>query len=173
MVTVDESGATQDFLTSGATDEQHRQLVDWPDGEHLFEQLRDLPGPHRIADIGEFARSFGADWNFGMSLSCLCTPLRHLGVHVGNFFIGDKEGPDPFTAQDEEALLLFAAQAGAAIVNARAFRAEQRARADIEALLETSPIGVAVFDAASGRPVMFNREARRLADDVRIAGPFD
>ena len=167
MVTVDEKGATRDFLTSGATDEQHRQLVEWPDGELLFEQLRDLPGPYRIADIGEFARSFGANWNFGMSVSCLCTPIRHLGVHVGNFFLGDKEGPAPFTAQDEEALLLFAAQAGAAIVNARAFRAEQRARADIEALLETSPIGVAVFDAASGRPVMFNREARRLAEDVR------
>ena len=167
IVTVDEKGAIRDFLTSGMAEEQHRQLLDWPEGEQLFEQLRNLPGPYRIEDFAAFARSSGTNWQFEITRACMCTPLRHLGVHVGNFFLGDKEDTARFTAQDEEALLLFAAQAAAAIVNARAFRAEQRARADLEALLETSPIGVLVFDAHSGRPLVFNREARRLAEDLR------
>ena len=49
--------------------------------------------------------------------------------------------------------MLFASQAAVAIANARTYRSEQHARADLEALVETSPVGVVVFDAKSGRPV--------------------
>ena len=66
--------------------------------------------------------------------------------------------------------MLFAAQAAAAIANARAHRDERRARADLEALVDTSPVGVVVFDAGSGRPQSFNREARRLVDSLRTPG---
>ena len=44
----------------------------------------------------------------------------------------------------------------------RTLRDEQRARADLEALEDTSPVGVVVFNAGTGRPASFNREARRL-----------
>ncbi len=63
--------------------------------------------------------------------------------------------------------MLFAAQAAAAIANARAHSAEQRARADLEALVETSPVGVVVFDASTGRLASFNREAGRIVDGLR------
>ena len=61
--------------------------------------------------------------------------MRHGGVHVGNFFLGEKDGGGEFTDEDEEVLVLFAAQAAIAIANARAHRDERRARADLEALL--------------------------------------
>ena len=67
-------------------------------------------------------------------------------------------------------LTLFASQAAAAIVNARTHRNEQRARADLEALVETTPVGVAIFDANSGRLVSLNREARRIAERLRTPG---
>lgn len=41
-------------------------------------------------------------------------------------------------------------------------RGERQARAGLVALVETSPGGVVVFDATSGRLVSFNREARRI-----------
>ena len=66
--------------------------------------------------------------------------------------------------------MLFASQAAAAIVNARTHRDERRARADLEALVETSPVGVLVFDAEAGRPVSVNREARRIAESLRTPG---
>ena len=94
------------------------------------------------------------------------TPMRHRGQHVGNFYLVEKEGGAAFTDDDEEILVLFGAQAAAAIANARAYRAEQQARADLEALVETSPVGVAVFDAATGRAVSFNREARRIVETL-------
>ena len=66
--------------------------------------------------------------------------------------------------------MLFAQQAAAAIVNARAHRAERRARANLEALVETCPVGVVVLDAASGAPLTFNREARRILAGLHIEG---
>ena len=96
--------------------------------------------------------------------------MRHRGVQVGNFFLGEKQNGPEFTAEDEEVLVLFASQAATAVANARTHRAEQRARADLEALVETSPVAVAVFDARSGRPVLTNREARRLVEGLRTAG---
>ena len=64
-------------------------------------------------------------------------------------------------------LALFASQAATAIANAGTHRDEQRARADLEALVDTSPVGVVVFDAPTGRPASFNREARRLVGELR------
>ena len=65
--------------------------------------------------------------------------------------------------------MLFASQAATAIANARTYRAEQRARAGLEALIETSPVGVSVFDAQTGDLVSINREARRIVKS--LCGP--
>ena len=96
--------------------------------------------------------------------------MRHRDVHVGDFFLAEKEGGREFTADDEEILVLFASQAATAIANARAHRDERRARADLEALVETSPVGVVVFDGGTGRPASLNREARRLVDGLNAPG---
>ncbi len=102
--------------------------------------------------------------------TCQGAPMRHRGVQVGNFFLGEKQNGPEFTAEDEEMLVLFASQAATAVANARTHRDEQRARAALEALIETSPVGLLVFDVRSGRPVSINREARRLGEGVRTAG---
>ena len=49
-------------------------------------------------------------------------------------------------------------------------RDEQRARADLEALVDTSPMGVVVFDARTGKVVSLNREAKRIVGDLRTPG---
>ena len=63
--------------------------------------------------------------------------------------------------------MLFASQAALVIVNARRYRDEQRARARLETLIDTSPVGVAVFDARTGAPISFNREAVRIMESLR------
>ena len=98
------------------------------------------------------------------------TPMRHRGVHVGGFYLAEKAGGEPFTDEDEEILVLFASQAATAIANARTYRAEHRARADLEALIETSPVGVLVFDARTGDMVSLNREARRIVESLCAPG---
>ena len=56
------------------------------------------------------------------------------------------------------------------IANARSYREEQRARADLETLIDTSPVGVVVFDARAGRAVSLNREARRITSELHRPG---
>ena len=51
IATIDETGAPQDFVTSGFTADEHRHIVEWPDGPRLFEFFRDLPGPLRIPGL--------------------------------------------------------------------------------------------------------------------------
>ena len=166
IATIDEQGAARDFVTSGFTEEQHRNVAEWTDGPKLFEFLRDLEGPLRIPDLTAWVRSLGFSADRLPSKTFQGTPMRHRGRHVGNFYLVEKEGGAPFTDADEEVLGVFAAQAAAAITHARAYRDERRARADLEALVETSPVGVAVFDAATGRPTSVNREARRIVESV-------
>ena len=170
ITTIDEAGEVREFVTSGFTPEEKQEFVDWPDGPKLFAYFRDLPGPIRLTDLPALVRSLGFSPDLMRSKTFQGTPMRHRGVHVGNFFLGEKEGAPEFTDEDEEILLLFASQAATAIANARAHRDERQARADLEALIETSPVGVVVFDAKSGRLVSFNREARRIVEGLRTAG---
>ena len=168
IATIDENGEPRDFVTSGFTDEEHRRLAEWPEGPRLFEHFRDLRGPVRLADAPTFVRSLGFSSERLPSKSFQGTPMRHRGRHVGNFYLVEKRGGDEFTSEDEELLVLFASQAATAIANARTHRDERRARADLEALVETSPVGVVVFDAKTGGVRSLNREARRIVEGLSM-----
>ncbi|MCY3614869.1 MAG: response regulator [Bacteroidetes bacterium] len=170
ITTIDETGQPQDFVFSGFSPEKEQLLIEWAPALGFFEHIRDLPGPLRLADLPAYIRSIGYVPDPMMSKTFQATPMRHRGVHVGTFFLAGKEGGHEFTDEDEEILGLFASQAAAAIANARTHRDEQRARSSLEALVDTSPVGVVVFDAKTGRPVSFNREARRIVEGLRMPG---
>ena len=175
IATVDEAGRVQEFVTSGFTPEEKDQMASWPDGPRLFEHFRDLAAPLQLADLPTYVRALGFSSDLMRSKTLQGTPLRHGDVYVGNFFLAGKEGGQEFTGADEEVLVLFASQAAAAIVNARTHRDERRARADLETLIETSPVGVVVFDGRTGKPVSINREVRRVVEalDMRSQSPED
>ena len=166
IATVDEAGEPGDFASSGLTAEEHRRLEEWPEGPRLFKHFRDLAGPIRLDDVREHVRAVGFSAERLPWTTFQGTPMRHRGVLVGSFFLGEKQGGEAFTEADEEMLVMFAAQAAAAIANARTYRAEQQARADLAALVETSPVGVVVFDAGTGRAVSLNHEARRIVQSL-------
>ena len=170
ITTIDESGKVRDFVTSGITTEEHRRIAAWSDGPRLFEHLRDLPGPLTLGKTRDYVRSLGFPADLLPPGTLQATPMRHRGAHIGNFFLADKAAGEEFTDEDEETLVLFASQAAAAIANARTYRRERRARADLEALVETSPVGVVVFDARTGRPLSLNREAKRIVGRLRAGG---
>ncbi len=167
IVTVDEAGGAREFVTSGLTPEEHREFAEWPDGPRLFALLRDLPGPFRLADLAGHIRALGFSDELVRTKTMHGTPMRHRGVQVGNFFLAREDDGPEFGAADEEMLMLFASQAAAAIVNAQAHQQERRARADLEALIETTPVGVLVMDGGTGRTVSSNREAARIIESLR------
>ena len=170
IATVDEAGAPLDFVFSGFTPEERQELLTWPDSARLFGHFRELPGPLRLDDLSGYVRTLGIEPAPAFARSFQGTPMRHRGADVGSFFLADKADGKAFTDEDEEVLSLFASQAASAIANARTHRDERRARADVEALVETSPVGVLVLDAKTGHPVSFNREARRIGESLRTPG---
>ena len=170
ITTTDASGQLQEFVTAGLSPEEHQRFLELPEGPALGEYFRGIPHPLRLSDMAAHLSSLGLSDDRTLARSFLGAPIRYRGVHVGNFYLGDKEAGREFTREDEEILALFASHAGAAIANARKHRDERRARADLEALIETSPVGVAALDARSGRVAYLNQESRRIASDLCMPG---
>ena len=168
---LDESGQVQDFVTSGLTSEEHRRFTDLPEGMMFFQYLSNIQEPLRLRDFHSHIRSLGLpEFQPPMAVSTplpfLAAPIRHLGESVGAFYVGEKDVE--FTPEDEETLVMFASQAALVIANARRYRDEQRARADMETLIDTSPVGVLVFNAKTGSVTSVNREARRIVSGLHM-----
>ena len=173
MTLLDEAGRIQDFLASGMTPEQTRQLWELPDAMRFHEALSQIQQPLRVRDFLGHLRSLGLPefrqpLPVDSVLSFLAAPVRHQGECVGHIFLAGKAGGREFLPEDEETLVMFTAQAALVISNARRYREEQRARTNLETLIDTSPVGVVVFDAKTGTPVSLNREVRRIVDDLRM-----
>ena len=170
LVSFDDSGGIRGLVTSGMTPEERRRMGALPKGLGLLGYLNEVPRPLRLSDIASHPSSVGFPKNHPPMQTFLGAPVRHLGQPVGNIYLTEKEGGRDFTPEDEDTLVLFAAQASMAIANALSHRAEQQARADLEALINVSPVGVLVFDAKTGDLVSVNEETRRIVGRVNAPG---
>ena len=170
ITTVDANGEIEEFVTSGFTRAEKDQMAEWSQGPRLFEHFRDLRAPVRLTDLPSYVSELGFSSSLMRSKSFLGTPLHYRDLLVGNFFLAGKEGDQEFTADDEDILMTFASQAATAIANARTHRNEQRARADLETLIDTSPVGVVVFDGKTAKPISFNQEAGRIVNELNTPG---
>ena len=174
MTLLDEGGGVRRFLASGFTPEEAERLMLTPDRWRLFEALTDTSEPLRLADLEAHVHALGfPDFTIPMPVepfSFLAAPMLDRGARLGHIFVGGREDGAEFSPVDEETLALFAAHAALVIANAGAHREERRARADLETLIDTSPVGVAVLDAQTGQPISFNREARRLVSGLLDEG---
>ena len=118
-----------------------------PDGMRFFVAFRGIKEPLRLRDFHGHTREMGLPAfrppiPVGDVLTFLAAPVRHRGESVGNIYLAEKEGGCAFTQEDEETLVMFASQAALVIANARRYRDEKKAKADLEALINTSPVGV-------------------------------
>ena len=171
MTTLDESGNLNEVLASGLTPEEAQNLWTMPGGMDIFQYLRTLQRPLRVADFAQHVRAMGLpDFMPPTKMSSFLTvPMRHQGDEMGSIHIANAEPGIEFTREDQETLVMFASQAAMVISNARRYREERRSVNSLQTLVETSPVGVAVFDAQTGLPVSFNREMVRIGDALRNA----
>ena len=172
ITVLDDAGEFEEFVTSGLTPEEHQMLAQLPESAPLFTHLNEVSETLWIDDLPGYMRSMGmAQWRPPVTVkSLLVAPIRNGGIRIGSIYLTNGEESGEFAHEDEESLVMFASQAALVIANARRYREEQRARADLEALVNTSPVGVVVFDAATGAPVSYNRETLRIIDGLRDPG---
>ncbi len=143
----DDSGRVRDFITSGVTREERERVGSWPSGRGMLGYLNEVDGQVRLPDISGHPKSVGIPKGHPPIETFLGTQIRAGDKGGGNIYLAGKEDGREFTLDDEETLEMFAAQAAMAIANARRYGEERRAKADLEALVNTSPVGVLVFDA--------------------------
>ena len=169
--TRDERGGLEAVLTSGMGEEERRQLVGLPGLARVFARFFEIEEPLRVDSYGESPSAVELDGVLPITVwAGISAPIRHLGQSVGVVFLGHDRKERRFSKEDEEILVMFSSQAAMVIANARRYREERRARADLETLIDTSPVGVVVFDVATRAPKSFNREARRIVDSLREPG---
>ncbi len=162
-----------DYLFLGFTAEEISNFVEMPEGPGLFGHLGRISEPLRIRDLQSHIASIGfADIQLlstGQTpITFLAAPVLHRGEHVGTICLADRDDGQEFTRVDEKSLLMFASQAAMVIANARQYRDERRARADLETLINMSPVGVVVLDVKTATATTFNREAARLVEVLRV-----
>ena len=166
-----DGGEVETFLASGMSPEQASAVWNLPVASGVYQRLGCIPGTVRHPDLSELLSEMGVPGvrfplSAGMVYSFLASPLLHRDQRLGNIYLASKLSRPEFTQEDEETLVMFASQAALVIANSRRYRDEQRARDDLETLINTSPVGVVVFDARTGVLKSSNREARRIAESL-------
>ena len=170
ILVLDTSGQVRDYLSSGMTADESRQLSELH-AMPIVERICTSSGPVRLRDFYSNFCSLGLpQYSTPIPLSpgipFMAAPVQHRDETVANFYLADKKEGEEFTPEDEETLIMLASLSAVVIANARRHRDDQRARADLEALVNTAPVGLLVFDAKTGAAMSANREARRITCDL-------
>ena len=165
-------GDLVDFLTTGITDEERAAIGPLPRGRGLLGALIEDARPLRLDDISRDARSAGFPPHHPPMHTFLGAPVRARGRVFGNIYLTEKMGAPDFTAEDEEALVMLATQAGVAVANARLYEELRLRERWLQAVRETSGAILAGTDAG-GVLRLVARWARELAgaDLATVATP--
>ena len=180
---VSSQGRIEENVYSGITAEQASQLWEMPHAKTFQSHMDEFEGTFRIPDLHSHIKDVGLPefqppFPVNPVVPFLAVSILYRGERVGAIYLGDKE-PSPtadgdtvleFTARDEEAISMFAAQAALVISKAQIHREEQRARAHFETLLNTTPVGVLVFEPENVRLLYANREAERMLGNLIVPG---
>jgi signal transduction histidine kinase len=170
---IDASGTRLErFLTTGIDAETHAAIGDLPTGRGILGVLIRDAAPLRLHDLAEDPRSVGFPPAHPPMRSFLGVPVALRGIAYGNLYLTEKDGGD-FTDEDEEAVLLLAAQAAVAIENARLYESATRWSAQLESLNEVAVALVSEFELVPLLQTVAERLRTLLdASSVSIALPY-
>ena len=109
------------FITAGLGDDERAAIGDLPTGRGILGVLITDARPLRLSDIGSDPRSVGFPPHHPPMRTFLGVPVIAGGSVFGNLYLTEKRDGGDFTEADEAVAIMLAAQAGAAIQNARLF----------------------------------------------------
>lgn len=118
-------GDLEQFLTSGISAQEREKIGPLPRGRGLLGEMLTSSEPLRVRNIAEHPGSVGFPPGHPPMASFLGVPVAHRGRILGSIYLTDKRGAEEFSEDDAALLVLFAAQAGLAIENARLYERVQ------------------------------------------------
>ena len=149
---IDPSGrGLERFLTTGIDAETQERIGDLPRGRGILGVLIDDAEPLRLHDLMSDPRSVGFPPHHPPMRTFLGVPILLRGVAYGNLYLSEKESGEDFTSEDEELVMLLAAQAAVAIENARLYESATHWLAQLESLTE---IGNAMAGETELQPLL-------------------
>ena len=169
---LDGEGRIRHRLASGLTQKQSGLFWEMRDGMRFFEYLGTIQTPLRLRDFQSHTNALGLPefrppMPMSSAVTFLAAPIRHAGEFGGAVYLAEKAGGCEFTQEDEDTLVTFASQAALVIANAKSHADAQRTRTDLQTVIDTSPVGIAVFNARNGALISVNRESLRIAESLR------
>lgn len=163
LAVFDSSGRVTQFQTNGVTLKQRKAIGSPPKGLGILGYINEFQQSLRLSDLTEHPKSVGFPSNHPTMKTFLGAPIRRGKEVLGNLYLTEKAGGQQFTSEDEELLVLFAAQVAMAIHNARLHQQVENERHRLDAILNDSPNGMIYVDAGTGQ-VQANSRAEEMLD---------
>ena len=146
ITTVDGAGQPRDMVTSGLSEQDHRQIEQWPEGPRLFEHLRELAGPLRVPDMPSYVHKLGFSGQLLPPGAFQGTPMHHRGTHIGNFYLVEKQGGQPRVAAERRRIV----QVLINLFSNAARHSPETSTIQVEAALAEAHVAISVRDAGRG-----------------------
>jgi signal transduction histidine kinase len=144
---LDESGhGLERFVFTGIDAETEAAIGHVPRGRGILGALIEDAKPLRLDDLTTDPRSVGFPPNHPPMRTFLGVPILLRGVAYGNLYLAEKPAGEPFTAEDEELVLMLSSQAAVAVENARLYEAATRWLKQLESLNEIANALVSEVD---------------------------
>jgi len=153
-------GRLERFLTHGVEPEVEAAIGERPLGRGILGVLVRDATPLRLHDLAEDPRSVGFPPGHPAMRTFLGVPIVLRGIAYGNLYLTEKEGGADFGEDDEEIVILLAAQAAIAIENARLYEASTQWSRRLESL---NDVGNAIA-TETDVPALLDLVARRLLE---------
>ena len=134
------------FVYSGIDDHTADLIGDLPTGRGVLGVIIEEGRPLRLTEISSHPRSTGFPENHPPMHTFLGAPILSRGNVYGRLYLTEKEDGSEFSKDDERIALMFAAQAGIAVQNARLLEEVTRRREDMAILEERERISKDLHD---------------------------
>ena len=167
IATVDAAGVIQEFIAPGLSADERRHMAEWPHGYQFFEHLQNLPGALRLADVPAYIRSLGYSEELTLSKTLQATPMRHRGSMSATSFSARRRAGGSSRTRTRRSWCCSPRR--------RRWRSPTPARTATSSGPGPTwkpwsiPLRSGWWSSmpGPGRPVSFNREARRIVGGLR------
>ena len=162
---IGDGGSLIEFVTSGISARQRREIGPLPHGRGVLGYLITHPRPLRLPQISRHPKSVGFPRNHPPMTSFLGAPVLAMGKVYGNIYLADKRNAREFTEDDETSLVVLATQAGVAIANASLYEDMRQRERWLDSLHDITSQILAGADSDS--------VLARIAEDARALAEAD